>query len=267
MRCRATWCEIPQEALALHYEKATLHITHRWIQRDPSLVESNGFTEPASLTDNPHHTANVLSLKHIANSLIDFKYHIGRKIPLFALMLIKCPIRREVPIIRRRFSTHFHLNSPVLLLPPAEEEAGILVGSCEVVVVLILRSSSSFLAVMRIKVSWRVQLPLRYSRSTKGEEDEVEPPWMRGKWRGCRCGSGKIWGGGSGVVGGSDMVRSRGGEMCVCGGGGVKGVGEVNDLQHLGIKRRQVGSGECGEAGLWIHVAGLCKWRCTQNSN
>lgn len=78
-----------------------------------------------------------------------------------------------------------------------------------VVVVLSLRSSSSFLAVMRIRVSWMVQFPLRYSLANEEEEGggggAVAPPWMRGRWW-WRCGSGMIDCGGNGVVEGSDMV-------------------------------------------------------------
>lgn len=50
--------------------------------------------------------------------------------------------------------------------------------------VLSLRSSSSFFAVMRMRVSWMVQLPLRYSRARVVEEEEgaVAPPWMSGTW-------------------------------------------------------------------------------------
>lgn len=87
-----------------------------------------------------------------------------------------------------------------------------LVGSCGV---LSLRSSSSFLAVMRMRVSWMVQLPLRYSRAREEEEEggaAAAAPWMSGTgwwwwwWRGWRWGSGKSGGCGNGVVEGSDMV-------------------------------------------------------------
>jgi hypothetical protein len=95
---------------------------------------------------------------------------------------------------------------------------GVLFGSCDdddgvevdVEVFLSLRSSSSFLAVMRISVSWIVQLPLRYSLEEEGGCGgggcgcAVVMLWMSGKL----CWSVKIDGCGNGVVEveGSDIV-------------------------------------------------------------
>jgi len=64
---------------------------------------------------------------------------------------------------------------------------------------------------MRMRVSWIVQLPLRYSRAREEEEEGAAAAalWMSGTgwwWRGWRWGSGKSGGCGNGVVEGSDMV-------------------------------------------------------------
>lgn len=87
----------------------------------------------------------------------------------------------------------------------------VLFGSCDddgVEVFFSLRSSSSFLAVMRISVSWMVQLPLRYSLEEGGGGGGggcavVVTPWRRGRlW----CWLGMIDGWGNAVVVGSDIV-------------------------------------------------------------
>ena len=71
---------------------------------------------------------------------------------------------------------------------------GGLVGSGGVWVGFTLRSSSSFFAVIRMSVSWIVQLPLRCSRSTGDEEVVVMGDLSGGMFDGFN------------VLGGSDMA-------------------------------------------------------------